>query len=323
MKSIYKLIFFCCFLTSAKLVSQQTVMYTQYGFNKAGINPAAAGTEINQGLFYAFGVNRPWSGIDNSPKQNFINLSYTIRPPRSYRHWQNVGIYLETDRGGVIGNDNLYFNYTFHLLLRKTTLASFGVYAGARYFKRRLGGVVDQNDPAVINSSGSVYTFPDIIPGFRLSDKKYFLDIALKQITIYKLQDFKGRRLGGPSLLQPSIYFDYGRKIVLSDFLLMMPSIAVNAPLLGPPLIDYNVMFYYANTLGFGVGMRNISSASAVFQFRFFKKITVGFAYTYPVGNIRYAAKNSYELMIGVIPIGMNTKVVGKHSIAKCPVLNY
>ena len=103
----------------------------------------------------------------------------------------------------------------------------------------------------------------------------------------------------------------------------MMPSIAVNAPLFGPPLIDYNVMFYYANTLGFGVGMRNISSASAVFQFRFFKKITVGFAYTYPVGNIRYAAKNSYELMIGVIPIGMNTKVVGKHSIAKCPVLNY
>ena len=73
MKSIYKLIFFCCFLTSAKLVSQQTVMYTQYGFNKAGINPAAAGTEINQGLFYTFGVNRPWSGIDNSPKQNFTN----------------------------------------------------------------------------------------------------------------------------------------------------------------------------------------------------------------------------------------------------------
>jgi type IX secretion system PorP/SprF family membrane protein len=316
-------IFLACLTVFSSLKAQQTAMYTQFAFNKAGMNPAASGTEINQEVYYACGINRQWLGFDNAPRQSFINFSYTIRPPRSYRYWQNAGIYLDDDEGGLLGNENIYGGYTIHLLLRKTMVASFGAYAGMRTFKRSIGGGFDPSDPAVAKSRATVYAYPDIIPGFRLSDKKFFLDLSVRQITVNKMQDFKGRRIGTNGLLQPTIYFDYGRKKALSDYLLMMPSVAVNLPIVGPPIIDANVMFFYANTIGGGFSLRNLSSASAILQLRFYKSLSVGIAYSYPVGMLRYAVQNSFEVMVGVIPQGMNTKVVGKHSIAKCPTLSY
>ena len=99
--------------------SQQTIVYTQNAFNKAGLNPAASGTEINRKLYYCFGANRQWFGFDNSPKQNFVNVSYTIRPQRSYRFWQNVGVYVDDDQGGLIGNPGVYGNYILHLQIKK------------------------------------------------------------------------------------------------------------------------------------------------------------------------------------------------------------
>ncbi len=317
-----KIIVYSFLVVCLSLRAQQTIMYTQYTFNKAGMNPAASGTEINQKYGYVFGLNRQWVGFENAPLQNLFNFSYTIRPPRSYKHWQNVGVYVDNDQSGLVGNMSAYLNYTYHLLLRKTTVLSFGVYAGIRQFSKSLG-TFDPNDPAVQKNKTDLYLYPDIIPGFRLSNKKSFMDIAIKQITITQLKDFKGREIGSPSKLQPTIFFDYGRKISLSDYLLMMPSVAVNMAIVSPPIIDANVMFYYRSRVGGGMGIRNLSFLSAIVQLRFWENLSAGIAYSYPINAMRFTQQNSFEVMIGVVPMGMDSKATGKHSVAKCPGLSY
>ncbi len=302
--------------------AQQTIMFTQYTFNKAGMNPAASGTDITKEIYYCVGLNRQWVGIDNSPNQSFLNVSYTIRPPRSYKRWQNVGVYFDNDNSGLIGSQGIYANYTIHYLIRKKLIASFGVFAGVRRYSRSTAGF-DINDPAVAKTKTSLFLYPDIIPGVRLTDKKYFVGLSVRQISIYKLQDFKGRKIGSPSKLKPSVYMEYGRLMTLNDNLLMMPSLALNTPILGLPLIDLNVMFYYANRVGLGAGIRNTSFLSGIFQIRFLENMTAGLAYSYPINAARYAAQNSFEIMIGVVPMGMDAKLTGRHSIAKCPVLSY
>lgn len=301
---------------------QQTIMYTQYTFNKAGMNPAASGTEINQQYVYAFGTNRQWIGVDNAPQASFFNLSYTIRPPRSYKRWQNVGLYTDMEDSGLLGHTGLYGSYTVHWLLRKKLIVSAGVYAGARRYTRS-ATQFDSNDPAVQKNRDAIIIYPDIIPGFRLTDKKYFLGFSVRQITINKLQDFKGRRIGSPSRLNPSVYFEFGRMITLSETILFMPSLAVNTPIISPPIVDGSLMFYFGNRVGLGVGMRNTSFASGVLQIRFLQNVTAGFAYSYPVNLMRHAAQNSFEIMIGVTPMGMGTILTGRHSIARCPTMSY
>jgi type IX secretion system PorP/SprF family membrane protein len=300
--------------------AQQTITYTQYTFNKAGMNPAASGAEINTKYYYAFGINRQWVGFDNAPKQNFVNFSYTIRQPRSVSFWQNAGIYVDSDESGLLGNNGGYLSYTMHFLLRKKLTVSFGIFAGVRKFVRSVA--FDVNDP-VTGKTSSLLLYPDIIPGARLSNSKFFMDLSVRQITITKLQDFKRRRIGNPSLLQPTIFFDYGRKIPLMESLLMMPSVAVNLPLVGPPNLDATLMFYFANRVGAGVALRNTSFASGILQVRFLENMTAGFAYNYPINLTRFGAGNSYELMVGIVPSGMHEKVYGRNSIARCPVLNY
>jgi type IX secretion system PorP/SprF family membrane protein len=314
---IYLFIFF-----SLAGKAQQTTAYSQYLFNAAGLNPAASGIDINQKLIYVAGLNRQWTDLNNSPKATFVNLSYTIRPPRSYHFWQNVGVYVDNDQAGLFSNTGIYGNYTLHLLIRKKLVASFGIYAGIRKYTRSVAGL-DVNDPAVQKNASSVLLYPDLIPGVRLSGKKFFTDLSIRQITIPKLQDFKGHKIGSPSTLQPSIYYDYGRKIPLMDDLLMIPSFAVNMPLVGPPIVNVSALFYYATRIGGGLAIRNTSFASAIFQIRFLENVTAGFSYSYPLNATRYAAQNSFEIMVGVTPMGMNSKAVGRHSVSKCPTLDF
>lgn len=302
--------------------AQQTAMYTQYTFNKAGLNPAGSGLDINQEINYVIGTSRQWLGMDNAPKQNFFNLSYTIRPPRSYKSWQNAGIYVDLDDSGLMTNAGAYGSYTKHFLIRKRMVISVGAMLGARRYQRSVG-VFDQNDPAVQNNRSAVTVYPDLIPGVRISDKKYFVGFSARHITINKLQDFKGRRIGSPSRLRPSLYFEYGHMFTLSEHLLMMPSLAVNTPIISPPLVDASLLFYYANRVGLGVGLRNTSFASGILQIRFLQNVTAGFAYSYPLNAFKYAARNSFEIMVGVTPMGMSTLLTGRHSIAKCPTMSY
>lgn len=303
-------------------LAQQTIMFTQYTFNKAGMNPASAGTDINQKYYYAFAVNRQWAGFDNAPGANFMNFSYTIKPPRSYTQWQNVGVYCEQEDAGLMSNVGAYAGYVLHKLLTKKTVLSVGVYTGVRRFTRSVGHF-DPNDPAVHRNRVDVLLYPDIIPGIRISEKKFFMGLSVRQISVTRLQDFKGRKIGSPSRLNPNIYFEGGRMYEMSQTLLMMPTVAVNIPIIGPPSADGTLMFYYMNRFGGGVGIRNLNFASGILQVRLLETFTVGFAYSYPINNTRFGAGHSYELMIGVVPIGMNTKLVGKHSIARCPTLTY
>jgi type IX secretion system PorP/SprF family membrane protein len=297
-------------------------MYTQYLFNKAGMNPAASGTDINTLYYYAFGASRQWVAFDNAPKQNFVNFSYTIRPPRAYRYWQNVSVYLDNDDTGILGNVGAYCGYTLHMLLHRKYVLSFGVYAGLRRYSRSVSGF-DNSDPAVQKNASSVLVYPDIIPGVRFSGKKTFCDLSARQITINKIQDFKGKKFGSPSLLLPNIYFDMGRLIALRERLMFVPSFAVNLPLVGPPSVDVNVMYYYANRVGLGAAVRNIGFISGILQVRFLENVTAGFAYSYPLNSTRIPAPHSYEIMIGMVPFGMDAKATGKHSVARCPTLNY
>jgi type IX secretion system PorP/SprF family membrane protein len=315
-------VLFLLFLIPSWQSAQQTIAYIQYTFNKAGMNPAASGTEPHRTFYYAFGAARQWVAFDNAPRQNFVNLSYTIRPPRSYRFWQNAGLYIDNEDTGLLGNTGAYAGYAIHFLVRKKLILSAGLYAGLRLFDRS-GGGFDANDPVIQRSRSSVIVYPDIIPGVRVSNAKFFMDLAVRQLTVNRLQDFKGRSIGGPSKLLPTIFFSYGWKKTISDRMLMMPSFALHVPLIGIPVVDFSVMYYYANRVGFGAAIRNAGFLSGILQIRFLENVTAGLAYSYPLNPTRHAAPVSYEIMIGIVPFGMDVKPTGKHSVARCPSLSY
>lgn len=302
--------------------AQQVPMYTQFVFNKAGLNPAASGSDHTQKVNYLYGLNRQWTGIPGSPLNNFVNFSYTLKPPREYHRWQNFGFYFDSDNAGLVGSTGVYGSYTVHWLLHKKTTLSLGVRAGARQYTRDVF-MFDFKDPVVQGSKTQLWVYPDIIPGIRLFSKKYFIGCSLKHITINALKNFKGRKIGGPSLLNPNIYLEAGKTIEIAESLLMLPAIAVNIPILAPPTVDGSLMFYFLNRVGAGVSLRNANFASGIFQIRMLQSMTMGLAYSYPLNQTRLTGGHSFEIMIGIVPYGMSNKLIGVNSIARCPTLSY
>lgn len=302
--------------------AQQAPVYSQYTFNRAGVNPAASGTDMTQKLNFAFGIDRQWVGFDHAPKTNFANFSFTKRPPRSYHYWQNIGGYVDNQENGISNNSGVYFTYAFHLLLKKNTVMSYGFNAGVRtYFID--ASLLDKSDPVLQKTSFRTLVYPDIIPGFRLSTKTFFIDLSARQLTIPALQDYRGHTIGSPSRLNPTLFFSYGRLIHLSDYFLLLPSVAVTMPFISVPNIDVNAMLYYNNRMGFGVALRNTNFFTGIYQIRMAQNITVGLAYSVSINSMFYGSPHSFEVMVGLPPFGMMTKPFGKFNIARCPRLDY
>ena len=156
------------------------------------------------------------------------------------------------------------------------------------------------------------------------------MDVAIKQLNIFKIENFKGKyigplNIGTPYTYNPNIYFAYGRKIGLTDEILFLPSVAVNVEIIDIPMIETSAMFFYDNRIGAGIGFRNLNFFNTTLQLRVQQNLTVGFSYSYPLNASRYAAPNSFEFIIGVTPYGMNSKILGaiKHSVSKSPTLDY
>jgi type IX secretion system PorP/SprF family membrane protein len=311
-----------CILIGCIAAAQQVPLYIQHGFNRAGLNPASGGLDNTQKMNYVFGTSRLWGTFENSPRSSFVNFSYTIRPPRGYRYWQNAGIYYEDLAAGLMGSSGIYGSYTFHLLVQKKNVLSMGMMAGARVYDRSVG-FFDVHDPAVGKSQSSLWVYPDLIPGIRYSTKKFYAGFSARQITITQLKNWKNRKIGGPSKLNPHLYFEFGKSVSVAEQVVMLPSLALSLPILAPPTLDGSLLFYFSNRLGLGLAMRNSNFVSGIIQIRFLQTMTAGFSYSYPVNQTRYVAGNSFEFMIGIAPYGMNQKLSGKSSVARCPTLAY
>jgi hypothetical protein len=150
------------------------------------------------------------------------------------------------------------------------------------------------------------------------------LDIAARQVSVGRQADyFSDKNIAGGSTLNPTIFMAYGMVFGISDHWVMLPSVALNWALPSIPVFNPTAMFYYNNRIGLGVATRNLTFAAAIFQAKIVKNLSVGFSYAYTTNLARHVAPNTYEIMVGVAPMGMSERQRGRHSVAKCPALDF
>ena len=75
--------------------------------------------------------------------------------------------------------------------------------------------------------------------------------------------------------------------------------------------------------MGFWLASRNANFIGAIFQVRVLENLSIGLSYSTSLGKISNVAPNSYEIMMGVVPMGLGGKYKGGRSVAKCPALDF
>jgi type IX secretion system PorP/SprF family membrane protein len=311
---------YCCFiLFYGKFYSQQFPQYTQFIFNKIGYNPAASGTHPGAIFEIIGGARTQYIGVSNNSNSQFVSFNYNIFPPRSYSKWHNVGIYIDQDKNGTFIKNDVWLSYTFHLMLTKKMVMSAGVFAGIKYFKLDVSQL-DKGDPAVAKSAGAVIAYPDIVPGVRISSKKFFADVCIQQVTMFSQKGIGGQ-IGSPSKLTPHYNFSVGKKGALNDYNTMMVAVNLRGTFTGLPSAEVNIMNYYDKKFALGASLRGRNYLCGIVQFRILHNLNVGLAYDLSINKMFYAAPHNAEIMISISPVfggELSPEKVSHRSVDSC-----
>lgn len=305
--------------------AQQTPTYTQFVLNQYASNPAYAGT--NMGSEAVAGQRYQWLGFANAPITTFGSFTFAWKKNFNYKSKQAVGMYVEDDRAGGFSSKSAYVSFSYHIKIFTGLNIAAGIFAGVRQIGLN-NAVYDPTDPA-LNDKKSVASlltiYPDIIPGMRFYTKKLFIDVSVRQLYKNTLQQGSFQIGSPPSKLDPTYTIIAKRKIALGDNTWMLvPAVKVQSSYKTIPLIEGNLMLFYARTVGVGVSVRGNSFSSAIFQVKILKNVIVGISYDYSINRLRAAAANSLEFVLSFSPGGAgDDKNAGRRSVANCPDFNF
>ena len=314
-------LFYILFFLSVGCFGQQTNQFTQFTFNKYGYNPAAAGTNINAKTEVICGVRKQWVGFDKGPATNFFSGNYTFKPQRSYKRWHNAGLYIINDKAGIFQNFSIYGSYTLHMPLTNKLFMSFGIFAGARRFSVARS-IISEYDPIYSTTTLSLWTYPDIIPGIRVYNKKMFFDVSIQQIY-HNRQSQGEKQIGSKSVLAQEAFISYGRRFFFDNGFIIVPALNIHGSYTAIPSIEFNLMAYYQKRIGIGGTIRNKDFASAIIQLRIYKTTTIGIAYDYSLNKFNSASPHTIEVMFGITPMMLMEGDKMKNSVAKCPTFDF
>ena len=275
------------------LSAQQDALFSQYMFNKLVVNGAYAGS---RDVLSATAVNRyQWVGLDGGPK----TLTFSVHSPLRNEKVA-VGMYLYSDKIGMIHDYGFMFNYAYRLLLGDGKL-SFGIQAGLRHIKIEWekSTVFDPDDIYWLTQP---VTKPRIDANFGIYyyNESLYVGISSKNLFENSIIQSKDQDVIYTTLAR-HFYLMGGYAFKISEDLIFRPSALIKYTLNAPPNMDFNASVFLFNTLWLGVSYRTWNNA-AVFltQVVITDNLYIGYSYdTYLNSEVQAHFKGSHEIMIG------------------------
>ena len=275
------------------LSAQQDALFSQYMFNKLVVNAAYAGS---RDVLSATAVNRyQWVGLDGGPKTLTFSLHSPLRNEKIA-----VGMYLYSDKIGMIHDYGFMLNYAYRLILGEGKL-SFGIQAGLKHLKIEWdkSTVFDQDDYYWYDQP---ITKPRVDANFGLYyyNESWYVGLSSKNLFENSIIQSKDQDVIYTTLAR-HFYLMGGYAFKISDDFIFRPSALIKYTLHAPPNMDFNASAFFFNTLWLGLSYRTWNNA-AVFltQIVITDNLYIGYSYdTYLNSEVQAHFKGSHEIMVG------------------------
>lgn len=290
--------------------AQQDISLSMYMFNPLFVNPATAGyqdkTQLN-----AIGRYQ-WVGIEGSPKSGNISIQSPLK-----NNNMALGALVKYDQIGLMKNVGLDLSYAYRLKLDEKTRLSLGL----------MGSLFSLNDlrsDGQVNSNGdltqkNVNAFlPNFGAGLYLFSKRYFLGVSAPHLLPIKIAN---PDLQTAAAVYSKVYNHYfasagyvfgpeiGTKFKPTAFFKLSEN--------SNPNLDINANLLFQERFWVGLGYRFGGDVlDEVAQYQNFKglrgeaiigtfkmlvnqRLEVGYAYDFPLSNLRRSTSGSHEIFLG------------------------
>jgi len=275
-------------------LSQQDPLSSQYMFSTMTYNPGIAGTS---GMVCATALNRQqWIGFKGAPSTTLFNIS---APVSLFKIKSGIGLIVESDNVGFDKDINLSAVYSYLLDLG---LGKLGIGVS-------LGMVNKTLDPSWQIPSGDGFTQPDqdpLIPvnkesfvafdaglGLYLNADKYYAALSVTHLNQAKIKFTKGE-----PYLTRHYYLTAGYSIQLPNpSLELLPSVFAFSD---GRVVQFSVtsLVRYNKKVWGGVSYRAGDALTGLIGLELYNGIRVGYAYDFPLSDIRKNTSGSHEFMV-------------------------
>jgi type IX secretion system PorP/SprF family membrane protein len=279
--------------------SQQDPLTSQYMFNTLTYNPGIAGTS---GMICVTALNRQqWVGFKGAPSTTLFNVN---APISLFKRKHGIGLVIESDNVGFDKDLNLSAVYSY---LMDLNFGKLGI-------GLNLGLISKTLEPSWYIPDGDDFTPPDqdpLIPvnkenfiafdaglGLYLLADKYYAALSVTHLNQPKIKYSKQSEKDVITYVSRHYYLTAGYTFQLSNpSFELLPSVFAYSD---GKVIQFNVtsLVRYNKKVWGGVSYRAGDALIGTIGFELYNGIKIGYAYDFPLSDIRKNTSGSHEFMV-------------------------
>ncbi|MES2811754.1 MAG: type IX secretion system membrane protein PorP/SprF [Bacteroidota bacterium] len=270
--------------------AQQTPQFTQYMYNTISVNPGYAGSRE---ALTIVGLHRSqWVGMDGGPVTQTLSIHTPLRNERI-----GIGFSFINDKLGDERNNYAYVDFAYTVNLSEKTKLAFGVKGGFSYYTLDESLLTDPevaNDPYFLDKYNR-WT-PNIGAGIYMHQPRWYVGVSSPRLIE---NDYT--KNGFYRALEQSHFYGiagYVFDINKSGSVKMKPTALVKITKGAPASYDATLSFLFNEKLWLGGSYRFEDSAGALVSFQISDQLQIGYAYDYPLSDLKPYTSGSHEIML-------------------------
>ena len=276
-------------LMTSVTFAQQLPQFTQYMFNTISINPAYAGSRET---LSAVGLHRSqWVGLEGGPQTQTLSVHSPLRNEKV-----GLGISVINDELGFENFQYVYGDFSYTIQTGVKSKLAFGVKAGVTAYN------LDGDYQATQSQDPLIFGFEDRLDfnvgaGVYWHSDRWYMGLSAPRILN---NEYTGQGTF-EALERVSYYFTGGYVFDINENIKLKPSTLLKATN-GAPLsfdISANLLFYEKFWIGGGYRINEQAAAiGGIVDFQISKQMRIGYAYEYPLSDIRPFTTGTHEFLL-------------------------
>jgi type IX secretion system PorP/SprF family membrane protein len=282
------LLVFIAVLFSAKASAQQSAIYAQYMFNGLAINPAYAGS--HDALSTSFLTRYQNYGLKGAPQTQ----TFSVHSPLLNRRVA-LGFLVVNDKVSIFEQTGINFSYAYRIPVTQKSVLSFGLQAGAIWYKADYNSLALLQNPDPNFSQNVVETRPNFGAGVYYYSKLGYVSFSMPHLLNNVL-----KTNGGQLTIHQSVPFILtgGYVFTLNRVLKLKPNFLFEVVDGRPVEFDLNANMLFDEVLWFGVSYKTSNAVAFLTELQINDQFRFGYSYLFNTGPIRNVQIGTQEIML-------------------------
>lgn len=268
--------------------SQQAEQSSLYMYNALYYNPAYAGTRNT--LSATVIAREQWIGLDAAPSSQY----FSIHSPLKNRK-MGVGLHFNNDKVGARKKSTIYADLASTIKLnKKNDRLNLGLSAGIDNYSFGFSDLyaIDPND--AIASLNMTKLTPNIGAGAYFYNERYYAGISVPTIIDY----FDKSNGISHNINKRHLFITGGYVFKLNTTMDLKAASLIRYTHGAPITIELNANLLLYKKVWIGAMYRSGEGTGVNASVVFLDAFTVGYAYDYPLNELRVYQKGSHEIML-------------------------